>query len=175
MTSARKAIATVEPVTQHAEGACEISAQPSSVFEYIDRPERLSAHMARRSWQLAGASMSIETDAAGGRAVGSRIRLAGRMLGIPLYVEGRVVQRQPPTLKAWETVGEPHLLVIGRYRIMVNIDSRKDGSHIVIGIDYALPSDRLGHWLGRLFGPMYARWCVGQMTRDLVRQFTAPA
>lgn len=159
----------------HAEAECEVRAAPSPIFEYIDRPERLSAHMARRSWQLAGAAMSIETDAAGGRAVGSHIRLAGRMLGIALYVEGKVVQREPPKLKAWETVGEPHLLVIGPYRMMVSIAPRGDGSHVVITIDYALPENRLGQWLGRLFGPMYARWCVGQMTRDLVRQFAAPA
>ena len=99
------------------------------IFEYVDRPERLSTHRARR-----------------------------------------VVQREPPTLKAWKTVGEPHLLVIGRYRMMVSINARKDGSRVVIAIDYALPSDGLAYWLGRLFGPMYARWCVGQMTRDLVRQ-----
>ena len=80
----------------HAEAVCEVDARSSSVFEYIDRPELLSAHMARRSWQLAGASMAIETDAKGGRAVGSRIRLTGRMLGISLYVEGEVVQREPP-------------------------------------------------------------------------------
>ena len=87
----------------HAEATCAVPAQASSVFKYIDHSQRLSAHMARRSWQLAGASMTIETDAEGGRAVGSHIRLAGRMLGIPLYVEGKVVQRQPPNLKAWET------------------------------------------------------------------------
>jgi len=51
------------------------------------------------------------------------IRLAGRMLGIPLYVEGKVVQREPPNLKALETIGEPHLLVIGRYRMTVSIDA----------------------------------------------------
>ena len=155
----------------HAEATCEVRAAPSAIFEYIDQPQRLSAHMARRSWQLAGAAMVIETDAAGGRAVGSHIRLAGRMLGIPLYVEGKVVQREPPNLKAWETVGEPHLLVIGRYRMRVNIDARGDRARVVIAIDYALPADALTRWLGMLFGPMYARWCVRQMARDLVHQF----
>jgi hypothetical protein len=155
----------------HAEAACEVRAAPSAIFEYIDRPERLSAHMARRSWQLAGASMVIETDPAGGRAVGSHIRLAGRMLGIPLYVEGRVVQREPPNLKAWETVGEPHLLVIGRYRMRVTIDARGDRAHVVIAIDYTLPANAATRWLGMLFGPMYARWCVRKMAQDLVHQF----
>ena len=155
----------------HAEATCEVRAQASSVFEYIDQPQRLSAHMARRSWQLAGASMAIQTDAEGGRAVGSHIRLSGRMLGIPLYVEGKVVQREPPNLKAWETVGEPCLLVIGRYRMSVNIDARGDRTRVVIAIDYAPPANAPTRWLGMLFGPMYARWCVRQMARDLVRQF----
>lgn len=155
----------------HAEATCEVRAQPPSVFDYIDQPQRLSAHMARRSWQLGGASMAIETDAEGGRTVGSHIRLAGRMLGIPLSVEGRVVRREPPNLKAWETVGEPDLLVIGRYRMRVNIDARGDSAHVVIAIDYALPANAPARWLGMLFGPMYARWCVRQMTQDLVHQF----
>ena len=155
----------------HVEATCEVRAQASSVFEYIDQPQRLSAHMERRSWQLGGASMAIETDAEGGRAVGSHIRLAGRMLGIPLYVEGQVVQREPPNLKAWETVSEPHLLVIGRYRMRVNIEARGDLAHVTIAIDYARPANTSTGWLGMLFGPLYARWCVRQMAQDLIRQF----
>ena len=162
-----------DALQRHSKSECDVSAQPSSIFEYIDRPERLSAHMARRSWQLAGASMTIETDADGGRAVDSHIRLSGRMLGLRLYVEGRVVKREPPNLKAWETVGEPRLLVIGRYRMTVSIDVRGDLSHVAIAIDYALPAKAPARWLGMLFGPIYARWCVRQMTRDLVHQFAA--
>ena len=160
-----------DALRQHAEATCEVRSASSAIFEYIDRPERLSAHMARRSWQLAGAAMVIETDAAGGRVVGSHIRLAGRMLGIPLYVEGKIVQREPPNLKAWETVGEPHLLVIGRYRMRVSIDARGDRTQVLIAIDYALPANAPTRWLGMLFGPMYARWCVRQMAQDLVHQF----
>lgn len=160
-----------DPMQLHAEAECEVRAQPSTVFEHIDRPERLSAHMARRSWQLAGASMAIETDAKGGRAVDSHIRLAGRMLGISLYVEGKVVQREPPKLKAWETVGEPRLLVIGRYRMSVSIEGRPDRSRVRIAIDYALPANAPPRWLGMAFGSMYARWCVRQIAQDLVRQF----
>ena len=162
-----------DALRRHAEAACEIRAQPSSIFEYVDRPERLSAHMARRSWRLAGATMAIETDADGGRAVGSHIRLTGRMLGVHLYVEGRVVLREPPRLKAWETVGEPRLLVIGRYRMSVSIEPRGDLSRVTIAIDYALPTSAPARWLGALFASMYAHWCVGQMTQDLVRQFAA--
>jgi len=157
----------------HAEATREVRAAPSAIFAYIDRPERLSAHMAQRSWQIAGAAMVIEADATGGRAVGSHIRLAGRMLGIPLYVDATVVQREPPNLKAWETVGEPHLLVIGRYRMRISIDARGDRAHVMIAIDYALPAKVPTRWLGMLLGPLYARWCVQQMAQDLVHQFDA--
>ena len=95
------------------------------------------------------------------------------MLGLPLYIEGKVVRREVPKLKAWETVGEPRLLVIGRYRMSVSIEPRGDRSHVRIAIDYALPTNAPARWLGMLFGPMYARWCVGQMARDLVHQFGA--
>ena len=114
--------------------------------------------------------MAIETDTDGGRVVGSHIRLISRMLGIPLYVECKVVERDPPRLKAWETVGEPRLLVIGPYRMSVGIDRRADGSHVTIAIDYALPAKVPSRWLGRLLGPMYARWCVRKMVSDLILQ-----
>jgi hypothetical protein len=151
----------------HEEARCEVPAAPEDVFEHIDRPERLSAHMARKSWRLGGGSMSIETDAGGGRALGSRIRLGGPMLGISLQVECVVVQRDPPRFKAWETVGTPRLLVIGSYRMSVAIEPRNGDSHVTISIDYSLPANRL--W--RSFGPVYARWCVREMARDLVKKF----
>lgn len=86
-----------------------------------------------------------------------------------------MVEREPPRLKAWETVGEPHLLVIGRYRVSVNIEPRGDRSHVTIAIDYAFPAKAPARWLGMLFGPMYARWCVRQMSQDLVHEFSDTA
>jgi hypothetical protein len=153
----------------HEEVQCVVPAPAEDVFEHVDHPERLSAHMARTSWRLGGSSMSIETDALGGRAVGSRIRLAGRMTGVMLDAECVVLRRDPPRFKAWETVGSPHLLVIGSYRMSVSIEPEGGVSNVTIDIDYALPPNRF--W--RPFGPTYARWCVRQMARDLVRQFAS--
>jgi hypothetical protein len=164
-------IVTPSGLGRHAETGCEIAADAAAIFEYIDQPERLSAHMARRSWQLAGSSMTIHTDAAGGRAVGSRIRLAGRMLGIDLHVNGEVRQREPPHRKAWETIGEPRLLVIGRYRMTVSIEPRGDYCYVKIAIDYALPSMRETRWLAMALGRYYASWCVQQMASDLADRF----
>ena len=156
---------------RHAEADCEVPADPLPIFEYIDRPERLSAHMERRSWRMGGGTMTIDTDAGGGRAVGSRMRLAGRVLGMDLAVEGEVTEREPPYRKVWQTEGEPRLLVVGAYRMEVTIDKRGIGSHVRIAIDYALPSDGLSRWLGALFGGTYARWCVEQMIEDVRQRF----
>ena len=50
--------------------------------------------------------MTIETDAAGGRPVGSRIRLAGRVLGMNLAVEGEV--RAPVVVVCGQLRGDVH-------------------------------------------------------------------
>ena len=159
---------------RHTQASSDVRANPLTVFEYIDRPERLSAHMARASWQLAGASMTIDTDADGGRRVGSRMRFSGRMLGIALHVDGEVVRRDSPNSKVWQTIGEPHLFVIGRYRMSVTVEPHDDDSHVTIAIDYAPPARGVARWLGMIFGSLYARWCVQQMVDDLVHRFGVP-
>lgn len=47
------------------------------------------------------------------RAVGSLIRVSGRVLGMKLLVEEMVTERILPWRKTWEARGEPQLLVIG--------------------------------------------------------------
>lgn len=156
---------------RHEEERCEVPASPAVVFDHVDRPERLSAHMSRRSWRLAGTSMSIEPDAQGGRAVGSHIRLRGRVLGLALDAECVVVERIVPRLKQWQTVGRPRLLVIGPYRMAVRIEPYDAGSRVAVAIDYALPSALWERLLGRALAAPYARWCVRQMARDIERRF----
>jgi hypothetical protein len=66
---------------------------------------------------MMGGRMTYAFDAAGGRAVGSVIKMGGSFLGIRLAVEEVVIERQPPHHKAWETVGQPRMIVISRYRM----------------------------------------------------------
>ena len=115
--------------------------------------------------------MSIDTDAHGGRAVGSHIRLSGRMLGLTLDVECVVVKRVPNEIKEWETVGTPRLLVIGPYRMFVRISPHNDRCIVTIAIDYAMPTAAWERILAGAFGRVYARWCVRQMARDVVARF----
>jgi len=158
-------------LTRHEEARCEVAASPTNVFEHIDQPQRLSAHMSRKSWRLAGMSMSIETDAKGGRAIGSHMWLHGAMPGVSLAVECVVVGRRAPKFKEWETVGTPRLLVIGPYRMAVRIDPHNARSTVTIAIDYAMPTEGWQRLLAHALGRIYARWCVRQMARDLVIRF----
>ena len=155
----------------HFESEREVRAPADVIFSYLDDHTRLAAHMSQSSWMMAGARMKIELDASAGRAVGSRIRLSGRVLGIPLSVEEVVTERHAPLKKVWQTTGVPRLLVIGQYRMGFEITPRGASSLLHVFIDYALPETPLAHWLGRLFGSFYARWCAESMADDAVKQF----
>ena len=72
----------------HNESAALANAPVDRVFAYLDDPKALAAHMGESSMMMAGSRMSIDVDADGGRVVGSKIRMQGRMMGIPLSLEG---------------------------------------------------------------------------------------
>jgi hypothetical protein len=84
--------------------------------------------MRQSSWMMAGSRLAIELDASEGRTVGGRIRLSGRVLGIPLAVEEIVTERHSPLRKVWETTGTPRLLVIGQYRMGYEITPQGNAS-----------------------------------------------
>jgi hypothetical protein len=148
-----------------------VPASSDEIFAHLDDFARLSSHMDRGSWMMAGGRMKFDFDAAHGQQVGSRIRLAGRVLGIPLSLEETVTERVPPSRKVWETNGEPRLVVIGGYRMGFELLPRPGGTQLRVFIQYALPSRAPFRWLGRIFGRYYAKWCTQQMVDDAVRAF----
>jgi Polyketide cyclase / dehydrase and lipid transport len=152
-----------------------VSAPADVVFSYLDDHTRVSAHMSRPSWMMAGSRLAIELDASGGRTVGARIRLHGRVLGLQLTVEEIVTERQPPLRKVWETTGTPRLLVMGPYRMGYELRPRGHASLLCVFIDYALPETPPARWLGRIFGRTYARWCTQRMADDAAEHFQATA
>lgn len=147
----------------HAAAQGLVAASPQELFEHLDDPLHLARHMERRSMAMMGSSMRIDTDAQRGRVVGSLIRMHGRMMGIPLELEEIVIERDPPRGKAWQTIGEPRLVVIGPYRMGFTIEPASAGGLLTVWIDYQLPASRLGRWLGRPLAPLYARWCCQRM------------
>jgi len=158
----------------HAEYSGLVAIDAPALFDYLDDPTRLSAHMGRRSWRMGGGRMDLTLDAARGRAVGARIRLAGRAFGMALSLDEVVVERQPVATKAWETIDEPRLRVIGPYRMGFAILPAPTGATLRVFLDYALPSGWPDRWLGRLLAPAYARWCVRTMVADAIAHFQPP-
>ena len=152
----------------HFESDVELNAPENVVFSYLDDHSRLSAHMSRSSWMMAGSRMAIELDASEGRAIGAIIRLRGRVLGIPLSVEEIVTERNPPLRKVWETTGTPNLLVIGQYRMGYKITPKSKTLLLRVFIDYALPG---GPFSSGLVGNFYARWCTRRMADDAAKHF----
>ena len=168
-----KSIAAELMLPFHFESNIDVNAAAGDIFTLLDDHSRLSAHMTRPSWMMAGSVMTLEFDASKGRAVGALIRLTGRVLGIPLSVEEVVTERDPPRRKVWNTVGRPQLIVIGPYRMGFEITSTSTSSRLRVFIDYALPDGPVSYWLGRLFGNVYARWCTQRMANDAASHFKA--
>ena len=160
---------------RHFERSAFIDASPEHVFAFVDDHSRFSSHMNESSWMMCGGRMSVELDEAKGQAVGSHIRLSGRVFGVSLYLDEVVTRRDPPTNKVWETVGAPRLLVIGAYSMGVQITPERGGSRLRAFIDYQLPDGPVTYWLGWLFGGLYARWCVDQMLTGVVKQLVPRA
>ena len=155
---------------RHREGTASISAAPEEIFAFIDDHSRFASHMSQSSWMMGGGRMVVDVDGARGQAVGSHIRLSGKVFGIRLFLDEVVTRRNPPTDKIWETVGTPKLLVIGSYRMGVEVTPDGRGSRLRVFIDYELPKGPT-LWLGWLFGDFYAKWCVNQMLAGTSNHF----
>ena len=189
----------LRPVLRHRhESQGLLRASVGQVFSYLDDHVRLSSHMRKSSWMMGGGRMHIDVDGAQGKALGSHIRLHGRVFGIAVSVDEIVTERNPPCRKIWETTGTPRLLVIGHYRMGFELapqqhesmqhesmqhesmqhesmprESMQQESLLRVFIEYALPDSTPARWLGRVFAPYYARWCTQQMVDDAVKYFTA--
>jgi hypothetical protein len=157
--------------TFHCETTATLEARAEDVFDYLDDHRRIAAHMSDSSWMMAGSRMALELDASQGRAVGAKVRLSGRALGIALAVEEVVTERNPPLSKAWETTGRPQLLVIGPYRMGYQVTPLGASSRLRVFIDYAPPDGPVSRRLGSLFGRTYARWCTRRMAEDAAMHF----
>jgi hypothetical protein len=148
-----------------------IAATPSAIFDVLNDHDRLTAHMRKPSLMMAGGVMTVETDSHRGQALGSVIRMRGRVLGIPLHLEEVVVLYESPFRKTWETVGEPQLLLIGKYRMGFELTPQNGRTRLRVWIAYDLPSRIPLRWLGWLFAAPYADWCVRRMVNDSAQAF----
>lgn len=159
----------------HHRSEVEVGTDARSLFALLDDHRRLAGHMEKPSLMMAGATMRVETDALKGQAVGSVIRITGRVLGVNLAVDEVVTERVTPLRKTWETRGEPQLLVIGSYRMGFTIAAQRNHSRLIVFIDYELAPRGFTRGLGLLFGRAYAAWCTRRMANDAVAAFVSPA
>jgi len=156
---------------QHYERSEVVAASAEEVFDFVDDHAQFSAHMGTGSWMMGGGHMEVDLDDKQGRAVSSHIRMRGVLLGVEILLDEVVSVHERPARKEWETVGSPQLIVIGSYAMGVHLTLDAGGTLVRIFIDYDLPSGPVTHELGRLFGNVYARWCVDQMLDGVIQQF----
>jgi hypothetical protein len=163
----------IRALPRHSEWSVLVERPAEQVFAYVDDHQLLSSHMSQSSWKMGGGKMEVEMDTGAGKRVGSKIRLAGRVLGILLWVDEIVIVRDPPRQKIWETIGTPRLLVIGHYRMGLTVMPQGTGSLLQVFIDYELPATMPTRLLGYLLGKYYANWCTRQLALDTRTHFSA--
>lgn len=154
----------------HVESDRHVAAAPQAVFERLDDQARLAGHMEQPSLMMGGGRMSYAFDQAGGRAVGSHIKMGGKAFGISLFVDEVVTEREAPRRKVWRTAGATHLIVIDGYEMGFALTPADGGTDLRVWIDYTLPQG-FWRWLAALPARFYARWCVGRMTADAAEHF----
>lgn len=159
----------------HFENSVHLAVPPERAFSYLDDPKRLASHMSKSSAQksimMAGSGLEIELDSAQGQATGAKIVMRGKILGIPIFLDEAITERNVPIRKVWETKGPQKLIVIDQYKMGFTLTPNNDGSILRVFIDYSLPPAGIGFLIGRLLGRVYARWCTNQMLRDAKRHF----
>ena len=129
----------MQSFSRSADTVATIEVPAAKIFAFLDDHKNLSAHMATSSWMMLGSRMEIYLDVAAARSVGSKFGFKGAILGIPLAVDEVVTQREPAQTKVWETIGEPKLWVIGRYRMGFEITPAINATRLRVFIEYALP------------------------------------
>lgn len=150
----------------HREASTTVESTAVKVFAALDDHKRLAGHMSKPSPMMAGTKMAIETDQLEGKALGSEIRLRGRVFGIPIFVVEKVVEYTVPFRKVWQTTSEPRLLVIGPYRMGFELTPQALDTTLRVWIDYSLPSAFFSRLVARMLAGVYAQWCVDQMVLE---------
>lgn len=152
-----------------------VNATARSVFEYLDDPTKLSAHMGKSSMMMAGSKMTIEVDPLRGREVGSVIKMSGKILGLNLSLEEKIIERQPFEKKTWQTFGQPKLLILDQYKMSFILKELGPQTELNVFIEYNLPKSGFPKILGSLLGKLYAKWCTEQMLKDTKQAFPIPS
>jgi hypothetical protein len=120
---------------------------------------------------MGGGKMDVSIDDGQGKKVGSHIRMKGKAFGLPVSLDEIVTQRERPNLKTWETVGIPRLIVVGSYQMKIELKPQDSKTLLSVSIDYDPPF--FTPWLGKLFGDIYAKWCVHQMIKGVKNNFAS--
>ena len=142
------------------------------VFAYLDDPKRLASHMEESSWMMAGSHMKFDLDEKGGREIGSKITMTGKILGIPLLLNEVIHERTPPNRKTWKTSGPQKLIILDQYTMGFELQPIAEKTSLRVFIDYSIPQSGLFRLLGLLLGGYYARWCTEKMVTDAARNLS---
>ena len=148
-----------------------LNTDTKTAFEYLDEPKKLSARMGRSSMMMAGSKMDMILDEKQGRDLGSVIKMTGKMMGLDLFLQEKIVDRKPFEKKYWEAFGTQRLVILDQYRMGFSLKELGKQTELTVSIQYRLPSKGISRIIGKMLAGFYAKWCTEQMTKDAERAF----
>lgn len=150
-----------------------INAPPETIFAFMDDIHNSGMHMTGRSMAMFGSRLNLEVLSTASTGPDVSYRWKGRIVGLPVDFTVVVKKWIKDVEKVWETIGHPKVIVIGWFRMFLNLTPVDGKTSVTLGITYDRPKGLLGKLLCLLLGPWYAKWCLKKMLRDANKQITS--
>ncbi len=143
-----------------------IRASPEKVFEFMDDVRNMGMHMSRDSRAMMGSHLDLEMLSENTSGPGASYRWKGKVMGMTIDFTMVVTKWIKDIERVWETIGEPKVIVIGKYSMFLKLAPADGSTMTTLGISYEKPKDFFGKVLEFFLGKWYCNWCLNNMLHD---------
>ena len=119
--------------------------------------------MSENSMMMMGSKLTLEHLSGPERGVGAIFRWLGKIMGMEIDITERITTWIENREKVWETIGQPKIILLGWYRMILKTSAVKEGTLTSLQIDFTPPSGFFYKILYFLFSGWYCNWCLNNM------------
>ena len=146
-----------------------IHSPPQKVFAFMDDLSKTGMHMTENSMMMMGSKLMLEQLPGPCRGVGATFHWHGKVMGMPVDITETVTKWIEGQEKVWETIGQPKIIILGWYRMILKTKPSKEGTLASLQIDYTQPDGWFYKLLYFLLSRWYCNWCLNNMLNDTKR------
>jgi hypothetical protein len=143
-----------------------IYTSPQKVFSHMDDLSKTGMHMKENSMMMMGSKLSFERLEGPLQGIGTTYRWHGKIMGLPVDITETVTKWTENQEKVWETTGDPKIILLGWYRMILKLMPVKEGTLVSLQIDYTQPNGVFYNFLYFFLSRWYCHWCLNNMLND---------